>query len=58
MHKINKGSKEKLMFKWAIDASRNSSGRLGGREKIIDGKKEAKFVVTAEKKGSPIKFDM
>lgn len=33
-------------------------GRLAGREKIIDGKKEEKFFVTAEKKGSPIKFDM
>lgn len=32
-------------------------GRLVEREKIIDGKKEAKFFVTADKKGSPINFD-
>lgn len=42
------------MLNSATDESKNSSGRLGRREKIIDGKKGANFFVTAEKKGSHV----
>lgn len=46
-----KSSKEKLMVKWAIEVSSNSSGRLRKeKRKIIYGKEVVKFLVTVEKR--------
>lgn len=43
-----KAFNEKLMVRWAVDVSSNSSGRLG--KKIVYGKEVVKFSVTVKKK--------